>query len=706
MALVLDELVLTLGIDTGNLSDGEKAALSLLGSIRDSMDGVAQAVNKGEKEAGKALKKTRNDFTKTGKTIETSGKKVVGFFSGLRKEILALAGVTLTLASIDRFITRTSDNLNSLGINSKAFGMTAKELDGYRRTFEQGGATKEDADGILSKISLSKSRLASGNGYDDFAKTLMEYSGRNGANIDFQNMTTQEIMSRLSTSLSGLDSESQLYWGNSRFGLSQPALQVMSDKDFNAQVAENTRKSQVTEETIKENRKFRQSMQELSNTFESIGQKIMQVLLPYLNAFAKWLDGLADWFREHPEKIEVAFEILASAIKTVADWANTAADSVGGWENAIKILIGAAVGGALISWFGTLAAVAGSLAAVSFNPAFLTALAGAGGYALGSELAKTETGKEVVSAIGGTAYWLTDTGTWWTSDGQFFMSKSKAEQHQAEINAKQEIGQKKVIDLLNGKNTDPLWDFSESEPSEQKILTVEDILSQLPKIPLGDVGSIELQKYADTPKEDRERVGLENLKKMSGLFRQIEQQYSLPPGLLYNMAKTESGGFSDRESVAGARGLMQFMPGTQKDMGLIGDDVFDPVKSAWAAGKYMRQLLNKHKALPESLAAYNWGTGNVDKKGMGSLPEETRNYLDKILTGMKGDNAYLLAMAQNIGAFANQPPVVNNNNSRTTNINGPVNIQSEAKNVQELSRDINTNYPNQTALRYASGVSG
>lgn len=690
MALVLDELVLALGIDTGNLSDGGKAALSLLGSIRDSMDGVAQAVNKGEKEAGKALKKTRNDFTKTGKTIETSGKKVVGFFSGLRKEIFALAGVTLTLASIDRFITRTSDNLNSLGINSKAFGMTAKELDGYRRTFEQGGATKEDADGILSKISLSKSRLASGNGYDDFAKTLMEYSGRNGANIDFQNMTTQEIMSRLSTSLSGLDSESQLYWGNSRFGLSQPALQVMSDKDFNAQVAENTRKSQVTEETIKENRKFRQSMQELANTFESIGQKIMQVLLPYLNKFSKWLDGLADWFAEHPEKIEEAFEWLASAIKTMADWANQGADAVGGWENAIKILIGAAVGGALISWFGTLAAVAAGLAALTFNSEFFDYIKKAG------------------QATGEAIYWLSDTGVWKTSDNEFFTSKSKAEQHQAELNTKAELDRKKTIDVIMGRKKDPLWDFSTDDDTSQEQTTpsANNTISQLPKIPSVDVVSIELQKYADTPKEDRERVGLENLKKMSGLFRQIEQQYSLPPGLLYNMAKTESGGFSDRESVAGARGLMQFMPGTQKDMGLIGDDVFDPIKSAWAAGKYMRQLLNKHKALPESLAAYNWGTGNVDKKGMGSLPEETRNYLDKILTGMKGDNAYLLAMAQNIGAFANQPPVVNNNNSRTTNINGPVNIQSEAKNVQELSRDINTNYPNQTALRYASGVSG
>src|SRR4029079_19831581 len=35
----------------------------------------------------------------------------------------------------------------------------------------------------------------------------------------------------------------------------------------------------------------------------------------------------------------------------------------------------------------------------------------------------------------------------------------------------------------------------------------------------------------------------------------------------------------------------------------------------------------------KALAAYNWGPGNVQRKGMASAPAETRNYIQKITGG-------------------------------------------------------------------------
>ncbi|EBL9229566.1 lytic transglycosylase domain-containing protein, partial [Salmonella enterica] len=98
-----------------------------------------------------------------------------------------------------------------------------------------------------------------------------------------------------------------------------------------------------------------------------------------------------------------------------------------------------------------------------------------------------------------------------------------------------------------------------------------------------------------------------------------------------------SGGNQFAVSGAGAKGLFQFMDGTARDMGLRGNDVFDPEKAARAAAKYLSQLLRANGGdLSKALASYNWGIGNVQKHGMALMPQETRNYIPKVLSNMPG----------------------------------------------------------------------
>ncbi|WP_447885033.1 transglycosylase SLT domain-containing protein [Serratia fonticola] len=118
---------------------------------------------------------------------------------------------------------------------------------------------------------------------------------------------------------------------------------------------------------------------------------------------------------------------------------------------------------------------------------------------------------------------------------------------------------------------------------------------------------------------------------------QLEALYQLPEGLLRSVALTESSGNQFAVSGAGAKGLFQFMPGTAKDMGLHGNDVFDPEKSAVAAAKYLAQLMRMNGGdLDKTLASYNWGIGNVQKRGMALMPEETRNYIPRVRSNMPG----------------------------------------------------------------------
>ena len=102
------------------------------------------------------------------------------------------------------------------------------------------------------------------------------------------------------------------------------------------------------------------------------------------------------------------------------------------------------------------------------------------------------------------------------------------------------------------------------------------------------------------------------------LARQLQQESSYKPAIITGKVK----------SATGAIGIAQFMPATAKEFGI---DPTNPWQSIDAAGKYMKQLYNRFGTWPLALAAYNWGMGNLSKKGIDKAPAETRNYFTKIL---------------------------------------------------------------------------
>lgn len=81
-------------------------------------------------------------------------------------------------------------------------------------------------------------------------------------------------------------------------------------------------------------------------------------------------------------------------------------------------------------------------------------------------------------------------------------------------------------------------------------------------------------------------------------------------------------------SSAGAIGIAQFLPATAKELGV---DPYDPYSSIDGAARYLRQLYDRLTSWDKALAAYNWGIGNVTRKGLASAPTETKLYVDQIL---------------------------------------------------------------------------
>lgn len=117
------------------------------------------------------------------------------------------------------------------------------------------------------------------------------------------------------------------------------------------------------------------------------------------------------------------------------------------------------------------------------------------------------------------------------------------------------------------------------------------------------------------------------------LFIAAGSRYGLDPRLLAAVGKVESNFRTDAVSPAGAVGLMQFMPGTARGMGI---DPRDPAQAIDAAGRYLRGQINRFGSVQLGLAAYNAGPGAVLRAGGVPQNRETLAYGPKVLATING----------------------------------------------------------------------
>ncbi len=113
------------------------------------------------------------------------------------------------------------------------------------------------------------------------------------------------------------------------------------------------------------------------------------------------------------------------------------------------------------------------------------------------------------------------------------------------------------------------------------------------------------------------------------ITREASRKYNIPEELIKAVITVESAGKPDAKSSAGAKGLMQLMDGTAKDLG-VGNS-YDPYQNIMGGAKYLRQMLDKFQGdVNVALAAYNAGPGNVEKYGGIPPFSETQSYVKKV----------------------------------------------------------------------------
>lgn len=144
-------------------------------------------------------------------------------------------------------------------------------------------------------------------------------------------------------------------------------------------------------------------------------------------------------------------------------------------------------------------------------------------------------------------------------------------------------------------------------------------------------------------------------KEYNEYVEQYSKKYGVDENLIYSIIKNESKYDANAISSSDAKGLMQIMDNTVKDIAngieeLEYDtiDIFDPETNIHLGTNYIAELLNKYNnVVPIAVAAYNAGIGNVDKwiengiiqedgSNIENIPfKETNIYVRKVLRDYK-----------------------------------------------------------------------
>ncbi len=182
-------------------------------------------------------------------------------------------------------------------------------------------------------------------------------------------------------------------------------------------------------------------------------------------------------------------------------------------------------------------------------------------------------------------------------------------------------------------------EFSSNIPDSVYIAKIKKMNSFIP-IPYNHIVRNQIIAYTEKmPTFSRKVLGLS--KYYLPIFEEILDYYGLPKELKA-MAIIESGLNPIAVSRARAKGMWQFMYRTalQYDLQISSyvDERLDPIKSAHAAAKYLRDAYTIFGDWALAISSYNCGTGNVNKaiRRAGSkefwdiypyLPRETRGYV-------------------------------------------------------------------------------
>lgn len=603
------------------------------------VNGAVNQLSRPFEQVGQSFKSLGRElgFQRLGKNLGNIGREARGAASGVTSIVAPMAAIT-GVGSVAGIIA-LADGWARLGrstSNTAAnIGANAGELQRFQGAARLAGLSADDMDNSLQGLATTMENAAFGR--DNGALLLFNRLGVGIKRTSTGAMDATGELKALATAIGNLKNPQQQMLAAQKFGLTALLPLIRQGPQAFDRLADRAQALGLVMSgpALKAATEFANSLDNLKGAGTGLKNSVVEQLTP---AIKPLVDQMAGWISQNRELIAqdvgawarefatwvngVDWKGVGAGIHNFVEDIGTVVDHLGGWKGAAIALavvmnagliasvatlgISLARGGVGVlsfigllsrwSWAAKGAKVASLEAAAAAEAAAVREAAAAGGGALGAGILATGVVAGSLALSGDQ-----DQGS---RDAQTLQNRALA-------------GDRGAAESLAAIQLNGL--FHKATPEEIKT-RADDISSGKMAGISPEIMARMYPKHADAEKE------------LSGL----EQKYQLPGGLLDKVWKQESSRGAALLSPKGAKGHFGFMDPTAKQYGLTDPNNFS--QSADAAARMYRDLLKANGGdLDKALAAYNWGQGNLDKKGLAQAPAETRNYIQSIEGGMKAD---------------------------------------------------------------------
>ena len=591
-------------------------------------------------ETGKAFKSLGRElgFQRIGRDLRDIGRNATSTASSVASVVAPMAALT-GIGSIAG-VAALADNWSRLGrATSYAagnIGISTQELQTFQGMGRLAGMSADQATGSLQGLANTLQNAQWGR--DNGALMLLNRLGVGIKHTASGAVDASGEFMALATAISKIKNPQAQMVAAGKFGMSEWLPLIRQGPQAMRELQERAQALGMVMSTsaVKSATDFANSLDYLQGAGLGLKNSVMEQLTPAIKPLT---DGLADWIVQNRELIATDVgewaRDFAKWVKSI-DWkgvgddihgfiggVHDVVDALGGWKNAALLTVGVMNAGLIASVLGLTATLArGGLGVAAFVGLLWKWTRGAkAAKAATLEAAAAEEalgggkgGRRGVNATGLGLAGLALTATQLSGDQSDSSRDAQRLQFEA-LSGNQESAQKLAkIQLTHW------WSKAPSQP---------EIDARAKEISSGQqAGMTPDQVAARYPQRAaaEQRLG------------QLEGQYHLPPGLLDAVWNQESSRGQNMLSPAGAQGHFGFMPDTAKAYGV--NNPMDFNQSSDASARMFRDLLKQYGGdTAKALAAYNWGSGNLAKKGLDAAPAETRNYVRDVTAALAANQA-------------------------------------------------------------------
>lgn len=610
MTTIIDELVMRFGLDGSQFDAGAKKAKGSLKTLKD-------------------------DAGKTAKSMEDEGKRAARFFTEMQRAAMQFFAVLAGSTGLTQMITQVIQLEAHLGRLADRTGQATESLQAFGNVAELLGGKADEMQSSMSALSQAMVNMK----YKGEMSPMLLFFSQVGVSVGTANgqMRDQEAILLDLASASERMSKQDFFNLAQSSGISPSMIEVVMKgrRELEKYLREQRKNALVTKEQSDKARHLTQRFGELKQSAQSMAIEFVSSVTPAIEKFFGWMQSGFTWMQQNSELIKGVFigigtvmalyfippiiaATLAAAPLIIAiggliaviallwedyqTWKNGGKSLIdwGKWEPEIRSAVNAISG--LIDKIKELFGIAKD------KSIFINAIRSIAGE-IGAIFS------ELINAVGNVA-----TAISYAMDGEW---------------------KKAALTLVSSQSRESI---ARGDPVDASKLSVTfGVAGAFQRIgnaiidPWKDGNGLNTDGYRNpnAPNSSYAPAGGGHSTQpaspqAAARLASLEQKYNLPAGLLDSVWAQESArGKNMGPSSAGALGHFQFMPPTARQYGLKNPNDFN--ESSEAAARMYSDLLKMYGGnVDKALAAYNWGSGNVQRKGMENAPLETRNYIRQI----------------------------------------------------------------------------